>query len=165
MLLFLLNVFAISIPVALFEIWMEKDKGWGSGLPKDKWYGAIIGKENLFMRNLARIIGVPYFFGYAVFMYFLLIPVVLVLEYFFYIPQILFLFAVYIAILAVEDFSWFALNPYFPSLRELLKGPQGSIWWHKRWIRIAPLRYLPFSYFFSALCVSVLLFFLLLRNE
>ena len=155
--LFLLNVLIISIPVALFEIWIEKEKGWGAGLPKDRWYGAVIGEKSVVMKNVARSIGVPYFFGYAIFMYFLLIPAILILEYLLYIPHPLFLVAVYVAILAIEDFSWFVLNPYFNSLRELLKGPYGSIWWHKRWIPISSSKYLPASYFLSAISVSVLL--------
>ncbi len=154
---FILNVLVIAIWPALLEIWMEEDKGWGADLPKDTWYGKIIGENNPFMMLLAKTIGVPYFFGYAIFMYFFLVPAVLLLEYSFFLHDGFFILAVYFAVLAVEDFLWFVLNPYFSSLRELLKGPYGSIWWHKRWVKVSKNAYFPSSYFSSLLLVIIFL--------
>ncbi len=156
--IFITNVIVFAIPIAFFEIFIEKDKGWGGGLSKEKWYGRIIGKNNQVMKTLARIIGVPYFFGYSIFMYFFLVPVLLLLEYFLIIPNLLLLFAIYFGICAVEDFSWFVFNWNFPALRELLKGSHGSIWWHKRWVKLFNGYYLPLSYFTSILIVVILLF-------
>ena len=154
---FIINVLAIALWPALLEIWMEKDKGWGADLPKDTWYGRIIGENNAFMQWLTKTIGIPYFFGYAISMYFFLVPVTLLLEYHFFLRDGFFLLAVYFAVLAVEDFLWFVLNPYFSSLRELLKGPHGNIWWHKRWIKISGNSYLPASYFSSLVLVTTFL--------
>lgn len=155
--LFLLNVIAVSLFGALFEICMEKDKGWGAGLDKSRWYGRIIGEKNRVLKFLAENAGVPYFFGYAIAMYFILVPGVLLFEYFFLNQSIFLFIAMYFSILALEDFTWFLLNPYFHSLQELLKGPNGSIWWHRKWVRIGSKSYLPQSYFTSAVMVVALL--------
>lgn len=74
---FLLNVLSISILVAIVEICIEKEKGWGAGLNKNRWYGKIIGGKNPILKFLATCAGVPYFFGYAIFMYFILVPCIL----------------------------------------------------------------------------------------
>ena len=157
--IFLVNVLAIATPIAILEIFLEKDRGWGSGFPKGKWYGKIIGANNYLVKNLVKIIGIPYFFGYLVCMYFFVIPAVLILEYFIVAPNIPLLLAIYFTILVVEDFSWFLLNWNFNSLKELLKGPNGNIWWHKKWVRIYKDKYLPFSYF---LAIPFVLFLLLI---
>lgn len=77
-----LNLLLISLPVAFLEIVIEKDKGWGAGHPKDKWYGKIIGQGNPLMKFICGIVGVPYVFGYGLVMYGIIIPVILILEYF-----------------------------------------------------------------------------------
>lgn len=154
---FFINVISISLFGAIFEICMEKDKGWGAGLDKSRWYGRIVGENNLILKLLAKSAGVPYFFGYAIAMYFILVPAVLLSEYFLFDQSPILFIAMYFSILALEDFTWFLLNPYFPSLKELLKGPNGSIWWHKKWVRIGNHSYLPQSYFTSALIVASLL--------
>lgn len=145
--LFFLNVLVLAIPPAILEIAIEKDKGWGSGLSRATWYGRIIGERNPIFRLVAKATGVPYFFGYAIFMYFVLIPLILSAEYLLGIADPFFLLAVYFGTLFTEDFLWFVFNPYFHSLRELLKGPDGIIWWHQRWLKIGNNTYLPVSYF------------------
>lgn len=140
------------------EIVIEKDKGWGAGLAKDTWYGRIVGEQNPVMKLLAKFIGIPYFFGGLILIYFLVIPGILALEYFFILPNLPLLAAVYLAILVVEDFSWFLLNWHFPALRELLKGPHGTIWWHRRWVKICNGYYLPLSYFLPIPLITVLLY-------
>lgn len=159
----LINILVLALPIAILEITLEKDKGWGAGFSKDTWYGRIIGEKNKFLQFLAKMAGVPYFFGYAVFMYFFLVPALLILEYFFLIPDGVFLLATYAGILFVEDFLWFVFNPYFPSLTELLKGPNGNIWWHKRWVRIGENHYLPASYFGGMSVVMALVIYLYLN--
>lgn len=152
-LFFLINVIIIAIPVALLEILIEKDKGWGAGHPKDKWYGKIIGLNNPIMKTICGSLGIPYIFGYGLLMYFILIPAVLVIEYFTLVPNVPLLIAIYVAATALEDFSWFVLNWHFDSLHQLLKGPNGTIWWHKRWIKIFPKTYLPASYLTALILV------------
>lgn len=155
---FLINVFTISTFVAILEIVIEKDTGWGAGLPKNKWYGKIIGKENPILKNLAKIIGVPYFFSYGVLTYFFLIPLLFVSEYLLTEYNLLFFLAIYITATALEDFLWFVLNWNFNSLTELLKGPNGKIWWHQKWFKIWNNKYLPRSYFIAIILVAVFLF-------
>jgi len=156
--IFIINLLIFSFPIALFEILFEKDKGWGGGLPKNKWYGAVIGLNNPLMKLLAYISGFPYFFGYAVLMYFFLLPGLFLLENFLYIHNFLFTLALYIGIIEIEDFFWFMFNWHFPALRELLKGPHGSIWWHKRWMKVFNGYYLPVSYL--AIILVAILFFI-----
>lgn len=155
--LFLMNVLSIALVGALFEIWMEKDKGWGGALDKSRWYGKIVGEQNPLMKFFAASTGVPYFFGYAVLMYFVLVPTVLVFQYSLFPHGAFYWIAIYFAILTVEDFLWFVLNPYFASLKELLKGPYGNIWWHQRWVHLGRQHYLPRSYFVSSAIVLVFL--------
>lgn len=144
--IFIINVFILAIPIAFLEVLIEKDKGWGAALPKDKWYGMTIGENNLLIKSIASAIGVPYFFGYGVLMYFFLLPLVLLAEHFFILHNFLLTLAIYLGVVVIEDFSWFVINWHFPALRELLKGPQGSIWWHKRWLKMLNGYYLPKSY-------------------
>lgn len=154
--LYFLNVIAITLLCAIFEIIIEKDNGWGGALDKKRWYGKIVGTESRVMKFLAESAGVPYFFGYAIAMYFVFVPTILLGQYFF-LDQSIFLFAaIYFSVLAIEDFTWFLLNPYFHSLQELLKGPNGSIWWHKKWIKISDI-YLPQSYLAAVLLVIIFL--------
>ncbi len=157
-LFFIINVLVIAIPIAFLEIITEKDKGWGAGHPKDKWYGKIIGEKNPLMQFLAKSVGVPYFFGYGVLMYFVLVPALLVTEYFFMMQNAPLLIAVYFSAVALEDFLWFVFNWYFDSLRQLLKGPSGNIWWHKRWIKIGRQTYLPASYLTAVILTAVFYF-------
>lgn len=155
--IFLIDIVFLAIPIALFEITIEKDKGWGAGLPEDRWYGRVVGENNTVMRILASIIGVPYFFGYGILMYLILLPLFLFVEYLFFVPNLILLLTIYIGIVVTEDFSWFVLNWHFSSLKELFKGPHGSIWWHKRWIKLFNGYYLPRSYL-AIIVASILLF-------
>jgi hypothetical protein len=145
---FFIGALFLALPIALLEILMEKDKGWGSDLSKKSWYGRVVGEKNLVARMVVRILGVPHLFGYFVFMYFVLVPVLLVAAYFLLIQEAWLLVAIYFGVLVLEDFLWFVLNWNFPALKELLKGPKGKIWWHKRWVRLGG-GYLPRSYFLS----------------
>lgn len=160
-LFFIINVLLIAWPVALLEIIIEKDKGWGAGHPKDKWYGKIVGQNNLVMIAISKAINVPYIFGYGLVMYGVIIPIILIAEYFLLTQNIFLLLAIFAAVCFVEDFSWFVFNWYFDSLKQLLKGPNGNIWWHQKWIKISKNNYLPKSYV-SGLVLAVV--FLLLAR-
>ncbi|MAF79916.1 hypothetical protein CL629_02450 [bacterium] len=154
-LIYAVNIIAIALPIALFEICIEKGTGWGAGFSKDKWYGKIIGKNNRWAEFLTRTIGIPHFTTYHICMLFLFLPILLAVEYFFFLHNILLIVAIYIGVLIIEDFLWFVLNWHFPALKELLKGPHGKIWWHKQWIKIFNKFYLPKSYL--AIIISILL--------
>jgi hypothetical protein len=71
----------------------------------------------------------------------------------------MFFLAIFIGVLVAEDFLWFLLNWHFDARKQLLKGPNGSIWWHKNWIKISKNYYLPACYF-SALALSIIIFFI-----
>lgn len=153
----IVNIFAISLPFSIFEIIIEKDKGWGAGLPKDTWYGKHIGEKSAFFQLLADTFGVPYFFGYGILAYFIIVPLILVLEYFFLTSNILFLLATLVGVLFIEDFLWFVLNPHFDSLNQLLKGPNGTIWWHTKWSKVTSSYYLPTSYVKGSVALLILI--------
>ena len=161
-LFFIINVLIIAWPVAFLEIIIEKDKGWGAGHPKDKWYGKIIGENNPIAKAIVNALGVPYIFGYGLVMYGIIIPAILVIEYFVLTQNVFLLLGTFFAICFVEDFSWFVFNWYFDSLSQLLKGPNGSIWWHKKWVRVFKDKYLPMSYF-TGLALTIV--FLLLASN
>lgn len=163
-LFFLLNVIVLSTAIAILEIIIEKDAGWGANLPKDKWYGKIIGKDNFLLIKLAKLLGVPYFFGYGILMYFFLLPLVLLTEFFITRYDLLFFFAIFALTTALEDFLWFVFNWNFNSLTELLRGPHGKIWWHQKWVKIWPNKYLPRSYFIAAALTAILLLLVKLKN-
>jgi hypothetical protein len=152
------NLLFIALPVAFLEIIIEKDKGWGAGHPTDSWYGRKIGENNPLMKFLCKTAGIPYVFGYGFWMYFILIPIILLAQYFFWHHNLALMFASSFAIGAVEDFLWFVFNWNFDSLRQLLKGPEGNIWWHKKWVKISSSKYLPRSYFIAFTLTAVLIY-------
>lgn len=153
---FVINVLLIALPIAVFEIIIEKDKGWGAGLPKNTWYGKQM--TGRFFEAISRFAKVPNFLRFQVAIYFILLPILIAVEYFLIVEDINFLIAVFFATLVTEDFLWFVINWNFNSLSELLKGPNGKIWWHKKWVRIWPDNYLPRSYFIAAILIVVFLF-------
>tara|TARA_B100001971_G_C17936067_1_gene405224 strand:+ start:150 stop:275 length:126 start_codon:yes stop_codon:yes gene_type:complete len=36
-LIYVVNTIVLALPIAILEIFIEKDEGWGAGFPKDKW--------------------------------------------------------------------------------------------------------------------------------
>jgi len=154
--IFFANVVLLAVPISIFEILIEKDKGWSSGVPENKWYRSTVGRNNYFVKLITSIAGVPYFSAYHVLMFFLFLPLVVLIENLFIFHNLLLAISIYFGILVFEDFFWFIFNWYFPALQELLKGPEGNIWWHTRWIKIFGRYYLPKSYL-SIIGVVVLL--------
>lgn len=145
-LFFIINVLAIAWPVAILEIIIEKDKGWGAGHPKNTWYGKIIGRNNPICTTICKFLNVPYIFGYGLVMYGIFIPAILIVEYFVLTNNVFLLLAIFVAICFIEDFSWFLFNWNFDSLTQLFKGPHGNIWWHLKWVKIYKNIYIPQSY-------------------
>lgn len=157
-LFFFVNVLAIALPLAIFEIVAEKSQGWGSGWQKNKWYAKPFFPKNKIIRLLVKILTIESPLNYHILVFVLMIPSIFILEYFLLTKNILLLASCFIGVLVAEDFLWFLLNWNFDSLKQLLKGPSGSIWWHKRWFKISLTKYLPTSYFYGLLLSLVLLF-------
>lgn len=156
-----INLLVIALPLALFEIVIEKGNGWGSGWNKDKWYSKQFFPNNPIVKFLTKLLKtelplISHFFIFSIFL-----PTIFILQYFFLTKDITLLLASYVGVVVLEDLLWFLLNWYFDSFRQLLKGPNGSIWWHKRWLKISTTYYLPLSYIYG-LSLSILL--LLLAN-
>ena len=156
--IYFLNVLIIALPLALFEIVTEKDKGWGSGWSKSKWYAKPFAPKSSLVRFLTKILNIEHPLVYHFIVFAVIIPAIFIFEYFYLTKDILLLLASFIGVIALEDFLWFLLNWNFDSRRQLLKGPNGTIWWHKRWIKISKNTYLPASY--SAFLLSLLLLIL-----
>ena len=154
---FAFNIIAIALPLALLEIYWEGDKGWGSGMNKNRWFAKPFGPNSSVMKFIVKVINIENPLNYHVFVFVATIPLILLAEYiYFHHPPLVFVSS-YFGILLAEDFLWFLFNWHFDSLRQLLRGPNGSIWWHKRWIKISPKHYLPAAYL-TGLALS--LFFL-----
>lgn len=169
------NILVMSLVLATFEILLEKNNGWGSGLNSNGW-----GKRVFEGSAIARISEKPYFTVYHIFMFLLVVPTCLIVEYLAVkslgiahvahsrvlgnsnlclvmqignvrIVPLFYLVSVWFALVFVEDFLWFIMNWYYPnSLQELLSG---KIWWHKRWISLGPIK-LP-RFYLSSLVLSI----------
>ena len=115
---FLVNVFVLSLVLAIFEIWMEKDRGWGTGL------GPFWGKKFFKKSFISKASEKYYFTLYHIVMFGLIVPLILLGEYLWiFRTSPLFYLASWVEIAVVEDFLWFVFNWYFPgSLRKLLAG-------------------------------------------
>lgn len=142
---FAVNVLVISLILAIFEISIEKDKGWATGLGPfwGKQYGGLI----------ATIAEKHYLTRYHIVMFCGVLPLILVTEYLRVRTGILLFVASWLAIGVLEDFLWFVLNWYFPgSLRMLLAG---KIWWHPKYWAIGSIQ-LPRYYFVSSIYIAAL---------
>ncbi|MFI5107281.1 MAG: hypothetical protein ACHP78_00380 [Terriglobales bacterium] len=157
--IYLLNIFALALPLAICEIFAEKQAGWGSGWPKNRWYAKPFAPNHSVVKLITNILQIESPLTYHVVTVVVIISLIYVCEYVYWTHNILLLLASFIGVLVFEDCFWFLFNWHFDSLKQLLKGPHGSIWWHKRWIRISRDHYLPASYF---LAFSVSLTLLLL---
>ncbi|OGN28148.1 MAG: hypothetical protein A3A33_02225 [Candidatus Yanofskybacteria bacterium RIFCSPLOWO2_01_FULL_49_25] len=159
LIIYAVHVACIALPLAIFEIIIEKDKGWGSGWDIRRWYAKIFAPESSLMRSIQNALHINPPLNYHVLVFGFLVPVLLALDGIFITKSVFMTLSILFGVLVFEDFLWFALNWNFHSLRELLHGPRGSISWHHAWIRIGSTAYIPASYF-SGLAIS-LLFFLL----
>jgi hypothetical protein len=156
MIIYFSSTFIIAFGVAIFEIIIEKDKGWGSGWDKSKWYAKTFADGSRLSVFISKILSIEPPLNYHLLLFAVFVPALLTLECLIFNRSILFFFSVYIGILTVEDFLWFSLNWHFKSFRELLKGPRGSIFWHKSWVRLGNV-YLPQTYLIGPI-VSAALF-------
>ncbi len=152
------NILLFMLPVSLIEIGVEKAHGWGSGFSKDKWYAKSILEGTLAEKLITSITKCEPPMNYHIIIM-ILFPAVFITEYLFGAKNILLLLACYTGVNFFGDIFWFMFNWHFHSMRELLKGPNGSIFWHKNWIKIGRESYIPFSY---PLWLGLSLFFLFL---
>lgn len=117
------SVFMIFLAVilALWEIQIEGKDGWAANSP-----GWRIEKG-----WLMKLTGGRPLTGYHVFMTIFLIAIVHLPVFFLnWNWRLEFaLIGFYIGMVLLEDFFWFALNPYY-GIKSFRKG---KIWWHKRW--------------------------------
>lgn len=141
--------FLFILLLAIFEIAIEKQYGWGGNFNEKHWYARkvsvpihiLTGTKPLLLYHLVML-GIIY-------------PVFLFnLSQVFAINNLLVIGGTFIISLAVEDFLWFLLNPYFHSLKELLRGPKGNIWWHVKWQKIGSV-YIPGSYITSLALAAI----------
>ena len=144
-LFYLLNVLLFALPLALFEINLEKDSGWGGAFPKNRWYGKSFIRGTAFAKILTKITKLEAPLNYHVIIM-ILFPTVFTLEYFFGTRNIWLVIACFWGVNFFADLFWFSFNWHFHSMKELLKGPNGSISWHKGWTKISKTSYLPTVY-------------------
>jgi hypothetical protein len=152
-----LNILLFAIPLALTEISLEKANGWGGGFSKDKWYGKSFIKGTAFGRQMIKVTRFkepPLNYHIIII---LLFPTVFILEYIFGAKNIWLLISCFWGVNLFGDLSWFCFNWYFDSLTQLLKGPNGSISWHRDWVKIGKNSYLPAVYFIW-LALSIIFF-------
>jgi hypothetical protein len=142
---YILNVLFFALPLALFEINLEKSQGWGGGFPRDKWYGKSSLKGTWADKVITKITGFESPLNYHVVIMAIFITV-FVLEYIFLSRNIFLIIACLLGVNFFADFFWFSFNWHFDSMRQLLKGPNGSIHWHKNWIKIGKDKYIPATY-------------------
>lgn len=157
--IYILNIFLVALPLAIFEIIIERDKGWGSGWQKSKWYAKPFAPSSKTVKFLAKILNIEPPLNYHIVVFGLVLPSIFLCQYLYVTSNVVLLLACFVAVTVFEDFLWFLLNWHFTSLRQLFKGPHGTIWWHKRWIRVFKNYYLPGAYF-TAVPLSIILLLL-----
>jgi hypothetical protein len=141
---YILNIFLFALPMALFEISIEKSKGWGGGFPKDKWYAKSSIKGTWIDKVITKITRFDSPLNYHIILM-IIFHLIFILEYIFLSRNIFLILACYLGVNFFADLFWFSFNWYFDSMRQLLKGPCGSISWHKSWIKIGKY-YIPKTY-------------------
>jgi len=144
--IYFVNILAISLPLSLFEIVVEKDAGWGSGWEKDRWHARAFAPHSPTVKAFVNLLNIEQPLNYHFYVFFGLLPLILGLEYWYWTDNFLLLLASFVGVLVFEDVFWFLFNWHFNSRKELLKGPHGSIWWHKRWVKVISNYYVPVSY-------------------
>ncbi len=143
----LLNVLLFAVPLALFEISIEKAHGWGSGWSKDKWYAKSLLRGTRAGEILTKFTKLEPPLNYHILLSYVIFPIVFILEYLLGEHNLFLVLASLFAFLLSAEIVWFSCNWYFDSLTQLLKGPNGSIFWHKDWTKIYKNNYLPTAYF------------------
>ncbi len=171
----LADVLVLSIALVLFEISLEKNQGWASGLSRDG-----LGKRLLQGSSIARLLEKPYITVYHLLMFGVIVPLILagqcwIIRAFWvsrtagmrdaawlavwqvgavsFVPLFSSI-AAWLAISTTEDFLWFALNWHYPTSRQDLLS--GNIWWHTRWVAFGKIK-LPRCYISALILAGVFL--------
>lgn len=128
-------IFILATVLAILEIQIEGPNGWAKNLPtwrpsSDKWYIKLYvkfmsGREatgyHITMFTFVFLIfNLPYAFG-------------LDLNWENWLKTLSF----FLIFVVLWDFLWFVLNPHYP----LKKFKKEHIWWHKKWLSVAPVDY------------------------
>ncbi|MEI6529178.1 MAG: hypothetical protein WCN88_02085 [Candidatus Falkowbacteria bacterium] len=142
---YILNILLFALPLALFEINLEKSQGWGDGFPKDKWFGKASIKGTAFGNLLTKLTKLESPLNYHLIIM-ALFATVFISEYIFGSRNIWLLLSCFFGVNFFADLFWFSFNWHFDSMRQLLKGKNGSISWHKDWFKIGKDKYLPTVY-------------------
>jgi len=140
-----LNILLFALPLALFEINLEKNSGWGSAFPKDKWYGKSFIKGTKFGTSLSKITKLEAPLNYHI-MVMILFATVFLSELFIAHNNFWLVLSAFFGVNFFAEIFWFSFNWYFDSMKQLLKGPGGTIFWHKSWVKISKNSYLPTVY-------------------
>lgn len=153
----LLNILLFAVPLALFEISIEKAHGWGSGWSKDKWYAKSLLKGTKAGDLITKLTKLEPPLNYHLILSYLVFPGVFVLEYIYGTRNIFLVLASFFFVILFADIAWFLFNWHFDSWTQLTKGAKGTIFWHKGWTRIYSNHYLPTAYFVWLAIASLLL--------
>lgn len=144
-LFYALNILLFALPLSLFEINLEKANGWGGAFPKNKWYGKSFLRGTKAGGLLTKITKLESPLNYHV-VIMILFAVVFLAELIVGDKNIWLALSCFFGVNFFADFFWFAFNWHFDSFKQLLKGPHGSITWHKGWLKIGGAAYLPTVY-------------------
>jgi hypothetical protein len=165
------NLLFFAIPLALFEIWLENFKsGWDGEFIHPFW-----GKK-IYWGWMLKVFQKRYVTPYHLIMFGVIIPLITLTEYLMLhfldgsrwivvsfgkvtiIPP-LFILALWLGNMVVEDFLWFALNTWFhfrfpDALHKLFKG---EFKWHTQWVNITHNVMLPRFYLTTPIWIAILL--------
>lgn len=175
LLLYVGNVLAIAIPLACFEIWLERFKsGWCGEFFHPFWGRKIRWRwlcrlfEKTYVTPYHLIMFGPVIMGISAVEYILLARVgrgwLIAAPFGVTIVPPLFLTAVWAGNTVIEDFLYFALQRLMAAL--LLKPPfpdalerffRGEFTWHTKWLRLGPRLSLPLFYFTTWYVVAALI--------
>lgn len=175
-LLYLANVLIISIPLAIFEIWLERFKHgpWGEGEFQHRFWGHKIDNK-----ILCTILQKKYVTPYHLVVFIAVLGALFGLEWHYFATQsisngwiisavlpifgavkiipLIFFPALWLGVATVEDLFWFALNWRVPnSLMKLIRKEFG---WHTAYYHINPSKtwWLP-KFYLQTLAIVLVLF-------
>lgn len=145
-------IFLMAMVLALLEIQIEGRHGWAENLPT--WRPPA---HHWLARLYAKLLAGKVVTGYHLAM-FAFVFLVFHLPYVFGLPltleRELKTVSFYFMFVVLWDFLWFVLNPHYP----LKRFKREHIWWHKRWLGVAPIDY------YGGLALSLLVFLPLLTT-
>jgi hypothetical protein len=165
---YVVNIFAIAVPLAIFEIWLEKFKsGWGG-----EFYNPFWGKK-IRTAWIMRVAEKDYLTPYHFLMFLGILPIIYGAEWVAFshvavgpwwfvlsfrdisISPILYFPALWIGVATLEDFLYFALNWRWPNALTRLFNAEMP--WHTDYVRISTTKQVPRFYLICLIYVVLLL--------